>query len=57
MRAFLDTSPIIIILEGTKKYNDENWKKNSLSNHASVYKLNGSIEFSLGKRIPVKTPV
>lgn len=60
MRAFLDTSPIIIILEGTKKYNDENWKKkntNSLNNHASVYKLNGSIEFSLGKRIPVKTRV
>ena len=27
MRAFLDTSPVIIILEGIEKYNDENWKK------------------------------
>ena len=27
MRAFLDTSSIIIILEGIEKYNDENWKK------------------------------
>ena len=55
MRVFLDTSSIIIILEGIEKYNDENWKKNSLNNHASVYTLNRSIEFSLGKRIPVKT--
>ena len=57
MRAFLDTSPVIIILKGIEKYNDENWKKNSLNNHTSVYKLNGFIEFSLGKRIPVKTRV
>ena len=57
MRAFLDTSPVIIILKGIEKYNDENWKKKQSEQSHKRLQVEWFIEFSLGKRIPVKTRV